>query len=160
MPQLPKRRSSLLPPLAWLEVFTHMDKQTINTLMCCSFTFRREILLCAKSLRFTPGVKAAGQLSRQLCSLLQERSDPLRLVVDMSKGPANAEAMAVLLAEAAGTSRREPGAAGTSCVAEILVEVRKSACSLSRDAQDAQRQSACSIAMLDSHAREPCMLTV
>lgn len=117
-----------LPPLAWLAVLEHSTQPTRNSLLCCSRAVREEILVMGPgSLRFTPGFKSSGELSRQLCCVLQQRVRPLKLTLDMSKGPADAEAVKALLAAAAATSRPVSGAnngSATCCVQELIVEVR------------------------------------
>lgn len=78
--------------------------------------------MCAESLRFTPGAKQSGQLIRQLCSVLEQRREPLKLRLDMRKGPAAPE-LSVLLVDAAATSRPAGVDANalTCCVEELYV---------------------------------------
>lgn len=116
----------LIPSLALMLMLKQLPTQTQNALLRCSRSVRQELLRRTESLCFTPGVKATGNLSQQLCDVLKERKEPLALTLNMSKGQTHANEMLNLLVEAAGTIRpvRGNGGARMCSVDKLVLQVR------------------------------------
>lgn len=76
-----------LPPLALQAVLQHISNKGRLALLRCSRSVRHDVLMCAETLVLTPGLKKRGQLSKQLRDVLQHRTEPLRLILNLGKGP-------------------------------------------------------------------------
>lgn len=116
-----------LPPLALQTILDGLTSQAKNALLISSRSVRQEVLLCFRALSFTPGAKLSGlaaSRSKQLQNVLEQRLEPLRLKLDLSRGPQGEQLVAVL-AEVAGTSRPVRDEHGTRrcCVDELILKV-------------------------------------